>query len=93
MNERHNLRAKKKKNSMPKALVILPIKNCTVCGLFTPREFVRNQHDYETYLRRKCQGIENILSIEEARVKFNKDLLSTCSVLSSELGTQNSSHS
>lgn len=77
---------------MPKALVILPIKDCTVRGLFTPEEYARNQHDYETYPR-KCQRIGNIFSIEEARVEFNKDLLSTCSALSPELGTQNSSHS
>lgn len=92
MNGRHNLRAKKKKNFNAQSISHNSNKEL-YCVWIIHSTGVWNQHDYETYLRRKCQGIENILSIEEASVEFNKDLLSTCSVLSSELGTQNSSHS
>lgn len=66
MNERHNLGAKKKK-SMPKAFIILPMKNHTMRGLFTPEGYIRNQHDYETYLRRKYQGIGYILSYQRGK--------------------------
>lgn len=34
---------------------------------------IKNWHDYDKYLRRKCQGLGDILSMEEVRVEFNKD--------------------
>lgn len=61
-------------------------KICTM--LFIPEGYIRNQHDYEKYQEEMCLGVGNILSIEEVREEFNKDLLFTCSVLSPKLGSR-----
>lgn len=34
---------------------------------------IKNWHDYDKYLKRKCQGLGDILSMAEVTVEFNKD--------------------
>lgn len=50
---------------------------------------IKNSHDYDKYLKRKCQGLGDILSVAEVTVEFNKEL-TTCSGRGPELWTHSS---
>lgn len=71
MNRRHNLgttkfSAKNISYTCNKELCHLCMDDCL-------QKSIKNWHVYEKNLRRKFQGLGDILSLEEVRVEFNKD--------------------